>query len=165
MNSWDGLDNSIEKGPLSGIWKIIGIGLLVIVPLSMIGWGLGLFSEAAQVAQEEFGPRAALDKYEWFIEQSTRIEKMDQDIKLFEGSAEAVDKQYAGYGDQTKWSPDIRLQYNRAKQQSRDDLIAVVSQRNNLVREYNGASQKFNWSPFQTDPKKPKERFHEYTTR
>jgi hypothetical protein len=59
----------------------------------------------------------------------------------------------------------IQTQYNQAKQQARDDLIAVASQRNNLVREYNAASEKFNWKPFLTRPDKPKDRFDDYVVK
>jgi hypothetical protein len=165
LNEWETFERAAEKGPLSLFGRIIGVVLIVSISLSIVGYGLGWFSEAAQVAKEEFGPRAGLEKYEWFIDQSNRIEKMDQDIKLFENRVGAIDEQYTSYGDRTKWSPDIRVQFNREKQQGRDDLLAVISQRNNLVRDYNGASEKFSWSPFQTRPDKPKERFNEYVTR
>lgn len=149
--------------------KVVCVIIVLMVAgtvLGIIGSGLGWFGEAATVAREEFGPRAALQKYEWFIDRANAIEKMDQDVKMFEERGANVEKQYEGYGaDKSKWAPDVRLQYNSARQQGRDDLLAVASQRNNLVREYNAASDKFNWSPFQTRPDKPKERFHEYAVK
>lgn len=144
----------------------IFLGLLVVIVIaSGVGYALGWFGEAAQVAQEQYGPRASLQKYEWFVDQASRIEKMDKDVQLYEDRVARVDAQYVGYGqDKTKWPPDVRVQYNHARQQASDDLVAVVSQRNNLVREYNAASEKFNWSPFQTRPDKPHERYFEPTT-
>lgn len=149
-------------------WKIFGIILACFVGIWLLGYALGWFGEAARVAQDEFGAQAALEKYEWFIDQAKAITKMDQDIAIFENRVSAVDSQYASYGkDRSKWSISIQAQYNQAKQQARDDLTAVVSQRNGLVRGYNAASEKFNWKPFQSKPDKPRETFFDYvaTTR
>ena len=136
------------------------------VVVGVVGWGLGWFSEAGQVAQEQFGARAALQKYEWFIEQANRIKKSDQDVKMFEQRVAAVDEQYASYGkSQAKWPPDVRVQYNHEKKQAREDLVAVASNRNGLVQEYNAQSEKFNWAPFQTKPDKPSMKFEEYVVK
>jgi len=54
------------------------------------------------------------------------------------------------------------MQYNREVQMARDDLASIASQRNGLVKEYNAASEKFNWAPFETNPDKPEESYHEY---
>ena len=73
-----------------------------------------------------------------------------------------MDEQYAAYfTDKAKWAPHIQAEYNSARQQVRDDLVAVKSQRNTLAREYNAASEKFNWAPFQTNVDKPREKFQE----
>ena len=56
---------------------------------------------------------------------------------------------------------DVRTRYGSDSQQARDDLTAIVSQRNNLVRDYNAASEKFNWSPFQTRADMPPTTFTE----
>jgi hypothetical protein len=139
--------------PLMALSVIVGI----------IGYGLGWFGEAAQVAQQEFGPKAALTKYQWFIDQQNAIQKMDQDVRMYEARVKKVDDQYATYGtDRSKWPPDVRVQYNHENQQAREDLLAIASQRNNLVKEYNADSEKFNWSPFQTRPDKPRQNIDEY---
>ncbi|MFH1259634.1 MAG: hypothetical protein ABII74_07500 [Elusimicrobiota bacterium] len=163
--NWSSYERATEKGPWSAFWKIFPTVLGVILVISLVGYFLGWFGEAAKVAQDEFGAKAALAKYEWFIEQANRIEKMDKDISLFEARTKGVDSQYKGYGaDMAKWPPHIQVQYNKERQQAREDLISIASQRNNLVREYNASSEKFNWKLFQTNPNKPKERFHEYAT-
>jgi len=134
----------------------------IVVVIGVLGYVLGIFGEAAQVAKEELGPRAARDKYSWFLQQASAIEKMDQDIKLFEARAEDVDKKYSYDGDISKMPIDVRTLYIKEKQQVRDDLIAVVSQRNNLVKEYNAASENFLWAPFETELDKPRKSFQEY---
>lgn len=161
-NGWERLEDRARLGP----WQFLGIVIIALAAIGLTGHIFGWFGEAAKTAQDEFGPKAALAKYSWFVDQANAIEKMDKDIPLFEGRAAAVKTQYQGYGpDMTKWPPHIQAQYNQAAQQARDDLVAVASQRNNLVRDYNAASDKFNWSLFQTRPDKPKERFHEYITK
>jgi hypothetical protein len=162
--SWESYEKAAEKGPMAIGVKIIllifGLGIV----MGLLGWGLGWFSEAGQVAQKEFGANAALQKYEWFIDQANRIDKMDQDIALFRNRLSSTEKQYSGYGkDMSKWPPHIQVQYNKDVGQSRDDMIAVISQRNNLVRDYNAQSQKFNWSPFETAEKKPQKSFKEFS--
>jgi len=166
LNSYEGFEKAAEKCPLSILWRIFLFGLLIVAVLGVVGYVLGWFGEAAQVAQKEFGPKAALAKYEWFKEQSAAIKKMDQDVAMFEQRGKDIDAQYASYGaDHAKWPLDVRVEYNRAKGQSRDDLVAVASQRNNLVKEYNAASSKFNWTAFQTNPDKPNLNFQEYVVR
>lgn len=160
--SWDSYEERVKRGPMSAFMLIFGSILIISVIVGGTGYIFGWFGEAAQVAQEEFGPKKALEKYEWFINRANDIEKMDQDVVLFDQRLTGVDAKYDGYGDnQADWPPHIQVQYNTEQQQARDDLLAIKSQRNGLVREYNASSEKFNWKLFQTSPDKPKERFHE----
>lgn len=165
-DDWKSYEQAAEKGPLSIGFKVFFAILAFVIVTSTVGYFLGWFGEAAQVAQKEFGATAALQKYEWFINQANAIKKADQDIKMFEQRSQAVDDQYATYGkEHAKWPPDVRLQYNHEKQQTRDDLVAVASNRNTLVQEYNAQSEKFNWSPFQTRPDKPSQKFEDYVVK
>lgn len=144
------------------MWKlilgIIGTFIVIVIVGAILGW----FTETVDVAHDEFGPKAALEKYEWFKDQSARIEKGSADILIFEQRVKSVDKQYADYGDKKNWSPDIRIQYNHAKEIARDDLTAIASNYNSLVKDYNAQSSKFNWTPFKTKSDKPKETLEEY---
>jgi len=161
--SWDNYEKAAEKGPGAFLLKIFLLGLTAVIILSTTGYFLGWFGEAAKVAQKEFGPEKALEKYEWFINQANAIEKMDHDVVLYKGRVKNVTKKYQGYGENmVNWPPHIQAQFNKEKQQADEDLLAIASQRNNLVREYNAQSEKFNWTPFQTKPDKPVERFHQY---
>jgi hypothetical protein len=163
--NWKKCEQAAKKGPRALFKKVFLPIIGLIVVLSIVGYIFNWFGEAAQVAQEEFGPRAALEKYEWFIDQASRIEKMDQDIVLFENRIANVDSNYSAYGsDKSKWPAHIQVTYNHEKQQSRDDLTAIISQRNNLSRDYNAQSEKFNWAPFKTRLDKPREKFQEYAS-
>jgi hypothetical protein len=142
-----------------GMYKVIVICLLLVLGLGATGVVCSFCGEGATVAQTEFGPKAALQKYEWFKEQSSAISKMDQDIDLFKQRVTDVEKTFVAYGDKAKWPLDVRYQYNQSVQQGREDLLAVISQRNNLVKEYNAASSKFNWSLFQAREDAPAKEF------
>ncbi|MCK5416043.1 hypothetical protein KAI92_01295 [Candidatus Parcubacteria bacterium] len=161
--SWNEYEKAAEKGPGAILWKVFLLIVCISVVLGVTGYIFGWFGEAAKVAQNEFGPERALQKYEWFIDQANAIEKMDQDVILFRGRVGTVTKKYQGYGDDMiLWPPHIQAQFNKEKQQADEDLLSVASQRNNLVKEYNAQSGKFNWTPFQTRTDKPVEQFHKY---
>jgi len=161
--SWNSYGKAAEKGPGAIFWKVFMLGLTAVIILSAAGFFLGWFGEAVKVAKDEFGPEKALAKYEWFIDQANGIEKMDQDVILYEERVKNVASKYQGYGDNmANWAPHIQVQFNKEKQQADEDLLAIASQRNNLVKEYNAQSGKFNWAPFQTKPDKPVERFDQY---
>jgi len=146
---------------------IIIIVIAVVIFLSAGGSILWWVNQATIVAQNEFGPQAALQKYEWFIDQANAIAKADKDIALFEQKRVDIETQYdKTYGtDRSKWSPSIQAQYNQAIQTGRDDLIAVVSNRNGLVKEYNAQSEKFNWEPFMTRSDLPQKTFSDYVVK
>lgn len=165
MSNWDKYEKAAEKGPMNFFWKALGPFLLIILVLSVAVYIFGWFGEAAQVAKEEFGPSAALEKYEWFIDQANFIEKMNKDIEIFQNRITKVNKEFSAYGEnKSKWPPHIQIQYNDRISNVRDDLAAIMSQRNNLVKDYNAESNKFNWKPFKTKPDLPKEHYEEYQT-
>ena len=146
----------------------LGVALLFLIfALGAVAYGLGWIGSAGEVVKEEFGPEAALEKYEWFIDQANAIEKADADIALFEQRRADIEVQYTStYGaDKTKWSPGIQVQYNHEAQTARDHLLAIVSNRNNLVKEYNAQSEKFNWAPFKGRDDYPPENFVDYVVK
>lgn len=137
-------------------WRVIlFIGIFSAV-LGIIGYAAGWFSEAGQVAQEQYGPKAMLTKYEWFINQSEAIKKMDADMKIYRDRVAAVDSTYTQTsGPKQKWDVITKQLYAIDKQKAQTDLAAVISQRNNLAKDYNAQSAKFNWRPFDTKKVKP----------
>lgn len=164
-NRWEDYEGAAKHGPLAIAWKAGIVLFAFVVVMAIVGTVFHWCGEGAQVARDEFGPKAMLAKYEWFKEQAAAIKKMDKDVALFESRVSSLDEQYKSYGsDHAKWPLDVRIQYNHAREMGRDDWTAVVSQRNNLVREYNAAGSKFNWKPFATDPNCPSSVFQEYKT-
>jgi len=117
------------------------VGLLAgIVLVWILGTSLGWFREAAQVTREEFGPRAMLQKYEWFKDASAQLDKKQADIRVYEARLDALEQAYDGVE---------RVEWDRVdKQQSnlwRAELTGVIASYNGLAAEYNAEMSKFNW--------------------
>lgn len=88
---------------------------------------------------------------------------MREDIKIQVNKEANIDESYkTSYGQSTKdWPLHVQAQYNTEKTNARNDRAAFTSQANNLIREYNSQSGKFNWAPFNTKGDKPPEKFEE----
>lgn len=114
--------------------------VLVVFAIGAVGSALGWFSEGGQVAREQFGPRAALVKYEWFKDASTELAKKKADIALYEDRLASFERDYGA--DRVKWQRDVREQANQA----RVEYLGVVASFNSLAAEYNANSSKFNWA-------------------
>ena len=124
------------------------LALCVVVPIGC---------NAMKTVSKEFMPSEALRKYEWFIDQDASIAKMDAEIDLYDEKVKDIEDQYKGYGDDmSEWPVDVRVSYNFSVQSARTDKLSVTSMRNELVREYNAASSKFNWSLFESRADMPR---------
>lgn len=132
-----------ENNPGGYIKKVIFwiIGLSIVV--SLIGYGLGWFSEAGEVAQKEFGAKAALKKYEWFKDASAKLEQRKSDIAIYEKKVQNLNEQYKNTA-RKDWDRTDKETYN----QWETELAGIKLSYNNLASEYNSQSSKFNWSPF-----------------
>jgi hypothetical protein len=138
--SWQDYEKASERGPMAVVLKVI-IGLLVVGSLvSVLGYGLGWFSEAAKVAQEEFGPRAMLEKYEWFKDAAAQLEKKQADIAVYGSRMTAMSETYKDLPRQ-KWPREDREQYNVWS----SEVAGVKASYNSLAADYNAQMVKFNW--------------------
>jgi len=163
--SWEKYENAARKGPGPIAWKFFWFAISMLIVVGLTLYAVSLWNEAAMVAKQEFGAKAALKKYEWFVDQANRIKEMDGNIGLYEQRVKSVRERYVAYGeDQAKWPPHAQIQYQTEYNRVKDDLLAIIAQRNHLVQEYNSASQKFNWAPFQTRPDKPQKNYFQYIT-
>ena len=132
---------SAEARPTA--WLVFKIGLLVMVVvagLSVVGYGLGWFGEAAKVAQEEFGPRAMLEKYEWFKDAAAQLEKKQADITVYNGRMTAVNETYKDLPRQN-WPREDREQWNVWS----SEVAGAKASYNMLAADYNAQMAKFNW--------------------
>lgn len=137
---WEDYEEAAERGPLAFGFKIV-VGLFVLsVLIGVIGYVGGWFSEAARVTQEEFGPRAMLEKYEWFKDAAAQLEKKQADIQVYESRVKKLD---ASYGEQprSRWARDDREQYNVWQ----SEVAGVKASYNSLAADYNAQMAKFNW--------------------
>lgn len=138
--SWDDYEKTAQRGPMAIAIKVVLAAFALGTFISVIGYGLGWFSEAAQVAQEEFGPRAALEKYEWFKDTAAQLEKKQADIAVYSARMTAMDETYSELARQ-KWPREDREQYNVWS----SEVAGVKASYNTLAAEYNSQMVKFNW--------------------
>lgn len=142
-NGWDKYADAAEAGPKRLVrvlfWPVVGLIALCIV-LGIIGNVLGWFGAAAQVAREEFGPREALAKYEWFKDASAGLDKKLADVKVYAARIGSLDDTYSTLPRQN-WPREDREQYNIWQ----SEVAGVTASYNTLAAEYNSAMAKFNW--------------------
>lgn len=122
-------------------WKIFGAVIVIGIIVSAIGYTLGWFGEAAQVAREEFGPRATLAKYEWFKDTAAQLDKKRADIKVYANRQKNLDEAYKGKS-RSEWPRTDLEQYNLWEQ----EVAGIKASYNMLAADYNAQMAKFNWA-------------------
>jgi len=144
-DGWRRTEKKMDKGP---VHTMIALALLLAAGIAIfgsVGLVFGWFGEAASVAREEFGPRAAMQKYEWFKKTAGELSKKQADIAIYEGRVTQMEKDYEG----TK-----RKDWDRVDKQQmtlwQSEVAGVKASFNGLAAEYNARSQMFNWSAFDT---------------
>lgn len=163
--TWQDYEKAAKRGPMAIAVKVILAVFALGIFVSVIGYGLGWFGEAAKVTQEEFGPRAMLEKYEWFKDAAAQLEKKQADISVYDGRLSAMNGTYKDLARQ-KWPREDREQYNVWS----SEVAGVKASYNSLAAEYNAQMAKFNWRfanvgelPKGVDKPLPRE-FKPYTT-
>jgi hypothetical protein len=125
-------------------WGRIKNIILIVFIMSLFVLFVGALAscqEAAQVAREEFGPRASLKKYEWFKDASSQLEKKRRDIEIYSQRLNGLIDTYPGV-PRREWDRLDKQTYNQISA----ELSGVRSSYNKLAAEYNAQSDKFNWS-------------------
>lgn len=134
-----------EKGLReSGSWfsaSIKIIALLVMLGLVFGGakFACSYFGEAADVAQEEFGPRALLRKYEWFKDAYAQLSAKRVNADRLNDSILDITTTYGA--DVTKWPRDVRQERAAAK----SEFNGIKLSYNRLAAEYNAQMSKMNY--------------------
>lgn len=143
-NGWEKQGESwkraAKKGPYTLLFKILGAMLVLGLIFGAYGMICGTAKEAAQVAKEEFGPRALLKKYEWFKDSAAQCEKKLADVKVYAGKIKGMEEDYK----------DVpRKDWDRVDKQTlsqwRSELDGVKASYNDLSARYNAAHSKINW--------------------
>jgi len=143
--TWDDVDDAVSSGP-GGTFKVLLGGLLLLLLLgsilSVVGYCSGWFGETAQVAKEEFGPRAMLAKYEWFKDASATLDKKRADVEVYQTRMASLENSYGKQTPRTGWAREDREQFNVWS----SELAGVKASYNSLAAEYNAGMAKFNWA-------------------
>lgn len=140
-NGWDRAEGYVERGPWQTLWLVVLAVITLGVVFGLIGYVGGWFKETAQVAQEQFGPRALLQKYEWFKDAAAQLEKKQADVAVYDGRVKAMSETYKGL-ERQKWPRDDREQINVWA----SEVAGVKASYNQLAAEYNAQMAKFNYS-------------------
>lgn len=138
--------SGFETKPLTQILKLIGLIAIFLAFIALIGYAFGWFGEAGQVAQEEFGPRASVDKYEYFVETSEVLDAKIMMIEQKKGQIAELEKAYEGM-KRNEWTRTDLQSHSQWSQ----ELSGMKISYNNLVAEYNAKSREFTWSQYNTD--------------
>jgi hypothetical protein len=124
---------------------------MLAVMMMLILWGgiwavgsvFGWFSEAAQVAKQEFGPKAMLTKYEWFKNASAALSAKQAGIGVLDERVKQIEADYQGVS-RVKWDRTDKENVNLWRQ----EVAGLKLSYNNLAAEWNAQISKFNWRPF-----------------
>lgn len=144
-NNWEKHAKTLEKGPKSATLTIIKGGAILIfigVIFSILSGILGWFGEAAQVARNEFGPQAALTKYEWFKDTAAGLDRKQANIKVYSARLATFDGMSRKDMDRTDKTQQA---------QWLAEVAGVKASYNTLASDWNSQISKFNWSMFLGD--------------
>jgi len=119
-------------------FKVVALGLAILLGLFVITNLTTWLGGAAKVAQKEFSAEAMLKKYEWFKDASHQIEKRGKDIQIY------TEKQTMCVGQIDRLAREQCMMWSQ-------EVAGIKSAHNSLVAEYNAQSSKFNWSAFNAD--------------
>jgi hypothetical protein len=116
---------------------------LLILCLLLSGCGMAAreIGDAKEVAHEELGVRASLDKYEWFKDAAATIDKKQADIIIYESRIIQMEEMYADT-HRKDWPREDREQYNLWS----TEVTGVRASYNSLAAEYNANMSKANWA-------------------
>jgi len=128
------------------LFKVLLTLMFVGAGLSAVGYTLGWFKDAGQVVREEFGPKAALHKYEWFKDAGAQLDKKKADIGVYETRMTQLRSDY-GDAPRSEWDRTDKEQMN----QWSVEVAGVTASYNSLAAEWNSQISKFNWQVFQGD--------------
>lgn len=126
-------------------FKYGAMGIALIGGLTLVGNVVGVFTETAAVANEQFGPRAMLAKYEWFKNASAKLDEQSANLLAYRAKIDAFKSDYEGI-KKSEWPRDERQAFN----QLRAEYQGMLQMYNSVASDYNAQSSKFNWSSFDT---------------
>ncbi len=121
----------------AGIIAIIVISIpIVFISCNAARW----FGGAVEVAQQEFGAKELLRKYEWFKDAAASLDKKRADIQVYQSRITQMNEDYSDT-HRKDWPRTDREQMSVWQAES----SGVKASYNGLAAEYNSQMAKFNW--------------------
>ena len=139
-DNWNNIDPSKSKGPIGFGMKWIFIIFALVCFGGVLSYSAGWIGDAGQVAKEQFGPKALLQKYEWFKDASAQLDAKVANIDAAQARIKSMDETYKGT-PRTQWARADLEQYNLWQ----NEVSGLKANYNNLAAEYNAAMAKFNY--------------------
>lgn len=140
MSDWDKYETAGKQGPWAFVKVAIPALLLILGGFWLFGTTCSVANETANVAQQQFGPRAAVVKYEWFKDAAAALDKQRANLLVYEKRFTDFDAQYKGIA-RSQWPRDEREAYNQMKA----EYAGVSAAYNDLAAQYNSNMSKVNW--------------------
>ena len=106
--------------------RVLAIIMLVFIPSLFM---LNMCSDTTQTIQKEYAPSTLLKKYEYFKDLSAAIDEKRATIETYKSVLATIE-------DKTSFD----------YQQSRNEMLGLISMHNSLCQEYNAAMSKFNYA-------------------
>jgi uncharacterized protein YukE len=120
----------------------IVIGIVFFAGVAIVGGvALNWAGEAIGVAQEEFGPREMLRKYEWFKDASAQLDAKRSTIERLRSQIAGMESDYQGTA-RVEWPREDRQTLNVWTA----DLTGAIGSFNTLAADYNAQMAKFNFA-------------------
>lgn len=141
MQKWSDYERAAEYGPGPIAWKAGFFGAMLFIVLGSFGYCAGWFSEAATVAQREFGASALLEKYSWFKDASAALDGKRASIAVYERRFDTMRTSYANV-PRPQWARDDREQINLWE----SEVAGIIASYNMLAADYNAQMAKFHWA-------------------
>ena len=135
-NNW-----SEDKSMFWPVLRVVGLFMVFLFAVGVFGNVLGWFGEAQQVVSEEFGPRAMLQKYEWFKDAKAQLEQKIATVDTLQVRITGLEGDYAGVSRRL-WPRDDRQLHG----QMTAEVAGVKASFNILAAEYNAEMAKINWA-------------------
>lgn len=115
---------------------IIGFILLLVVLKTC-----SYLNEVDNVVSEEIAPKRLLEKYEWFKDSASVLDKKRADLQVYSQRRKNLQDQYQG-APRTEWAREDRSQVSIWSSEE----AGIAASYNQLAAEYNSQMSKINWA-------------------
>lgn len=121
------------------IFSVIAVFLVFYIPFTF-------FTNTSKTIYNEFSSSAMLEKYEWFKDASSILDKKLSDIDIYQDKLDNLTESYKDI-PRREWDRTDKETWNIWSQ----ELAGIKSSYNRLAAEFNSNKSKFNWEKFEGD--------------